>query len=158
MKTKTLKLSGRFAATDRANMAALDTSNPTDACGNEIKPGDPDYAEATAGKVETIEIKMGWSDCLVPLLVVYAEGSPKGRADALGELRRMATLADRHVADNPPAEWFQCLDWHPEPGPVGAAAGRWLFIAHGARYSRAEALALVERYAERGVKVRLLPC
>lgn len=49
--------------------------------------------------VDKIEVKMTWADVLGPLLAVYAYGTPKGRADALKELRRMAQAADMAVAE-----------------------------------------------------------
>ena len=53
---------------------------------------------AAPAKVETIELQMGWNDCLNMLLALYSDGNAKGRKYALGELRRMAALADSYVA------------------------------------------------------------
>lgn len=46
----------------------------------------------------TIDITPTWSGILPLLLVAYSEGTDKGRASALAELRRMAALADLYGA------------------------------------------------------------
>lgn len=85
---------------------------------------------------------------------VYAEAyhsdTYKARHSAEIELARMARLADAYAADHPKVDQYQCLEWV-------ADRQRWQFIAHGAAYMRPEAQALVERHAEKGIKVRLLP-
>ncbi len=47
---------------------------------------------------ETIDITPTWEGLLPALLMVLERGDAKGREEALAELRRMARIADLHVA------------------------------------------------------------
>lgn len=73
------------------------------------------------------------------------------------EIERMAKLADLYVKAAQPAERYQIAEWHAEPSPEGDT-GRWLFIAHGARYTADEAASMQARIEARGGRVMLLPC
>lgn len=47
--------------------------------------------------VKTIDITPTWASLLNALLLVYTEGNPTGRSNAIDELRRMAAAADLAV-------------------------------------------------------------
>ena len=47
---------------------------------------------------ETIDITPTWEGLLPALLMVLERGNAKGREEVLAELRRMAQIADLHVA------------------------------------------------------------
>lgn len=72
------------------------------------------------------------------------------------EIERMAKLADLYVKAAQPAERYQIASWVAEPAP--GDRGRWLLIAHGARYAADEAAKMQERIEARGGRVMLLPC
>jgi hypothetical protein len=48
--------------------------------------------------IGTIDLTPTWSEILPTLLTVYRDATPAGQEVALTELRRMAALADLHVA------------------------------------------------------------
>lgn len=49
-------------------------------------------------KVETIDVTPTWEQILATLLMLFENGKPEGRATAIAELQRMASLADLYVA------------------------------------------------------------
>lgn len=46
---------------------------------------------------KTIDVTPTWVGILPTLLALYENATPKGKAEALAELRRMAAIADQHV-------------------------------------------------------------
>lgn len=48
--------------------------------------------------MKTIDLRPTWSGLLPTLLVLYTEAQGTGRATALEELKRMASIADAYVA------------------------------------------------------------
>jgi len=58
-----------------------------------------------------INISMTWSNNLLPLLAVYADGTPQGVKEAFAELRRMASAADRAVILNAELTALNAARW-----------------------------------------------
>lgn len=50
--------------------------------------------------VTTIDMTPTWEQVLGPLLYLFENGNPTGRASAREELTRMAKIADAHVASS----------------------------------------------------------
>lgn len=100
-----------------------------------------------------IDMTPTWREILTTLLVVYTDGSAKGRADCLKELQKMATIADLHVehVESQKAEHYQIAEFD-------LMAGRWKLVAHGAAYSAKDAGEMKARIEARSGKVMLLPC
>lgn len=48
-------------------------------------------------KIGTIDLTPTWSGILPTLIALMVDGNEKGRITALGELQKMAQLADRYV-------------------------------------------------------------
>lgn len=59
----------------------------------------PAFTEPTS-KSQTINVTPTWEAILPLLLAVYTDGNFTGRKESEAELRRMAQLADRYVAEH----------------------------------------------------------